>query len=773
MKLRGAEEMKIETRRLLGAMAAFVLLSVAGPMMTSKAMAGQKARLVDIPTTPSIATFNADDINALPDISALPNAWWFHGGVEVGGRGFLNNPQRNGSLYLNQDSLAKYYEYSTIKPGPFSNIWLSTGSNDGLYQVDIGGYNIGYSDQSYYLDVSKAGELYFNFGWDQTPHVYSTSAYTPFQGIGTDNLTVNPSATNLGALPLYQTDIKIRRDTASTSLRWTPTDAWDINGDYSHLSRTGTQIDGVRFPNGATNGVEVPKPVDDTTQNYGVNGEYAGTSPWGKRFTVKLGYTGSQYTDNLSSYTVQNPLAGFLNARMPLWPSNNANGFNGTLAADLPLMSRYVGTVSYTMMRQDAEFLPMSLNAAFPLPQNSLNGAINTLLSNNIVTTQITPDLTSKLSYRYYDFNNDTQQIFFPTYIPFDGTAVNANHPIQSLAISYTKQNAGAQLNWRPVRAWNLTAEYGYERYNYTQADADVTNENSGKLSADWTPTNWFTTRASAYYANRRYENYDYPNFVRNIQFPAGLVDEWYYSSAYRQFFLDNRERWKANVAVDVVVVPGVTVTPTFKYQDDNYNLDPANQFGLDYSRSLAAGVAVMVNPDLSFVFGYMYEHYNQMVYSYTPTSDGGIGATPTTTLVKSNVNTFTAAAYYAAIPNKLDLDLRYTLSQSSDLLHFAISNGTVPSPKGDFLPNNQAWFQRLDATATYRVDQALVRQMGWKGDVKLKLRYTWERNSEMNWANDTIVPWSPLQSNTELFTTYYNPNYNVHMLAGSVVASW
>ena len=51
---------------------------------------------------------------------------------------------------------------------------------------------------------------------------------------------------------------------------------------------------------------------------------------------------------------------------------------------------------------------------AFPLPASSLNGAINTLLSNNILTTKITPDLTSKLSYRYYDFQNNTPQIFFP-----------------------------------------------------------------------------------------------------------------------------------------------------------------------------------------------------------------------------------------------------------------------------------------------------------------------------------------------------------------------
>ena len=64
--------------------------------------------------------------------------------VEAGGRFFLNNPQRNGSAYLGQKSLAKFYEYRDLRPGPFGNFWLATGTSDGLYQIDVGGKNVGY-----------------------------------------------------------------------------------------------------------------------------------------------------------------------------------------------------------------------------------------------------------------------------------------------------------------------------------------------------------------------------------------------------------------------------------------------------------------------------------------------------------------------------------------------------------------------------------------------------------------------------------------------------
>ena len=63
--------------------------------------------------------------------------------------------------------------------------------------------------------------------------------------------------------------------------------------------------------------------------------------------------------------------------------------------------------------------------------------------------------------------------------------------------MAYIKQNAGADLNWRPTKEWNLGIAYGFERYDWTRADVDVTNENSGKIYGDWKPFSWFTLRAS------------------------------------------------------------------------------------------------------------------------------------------------------------------------------------------------------------------------------------------------------------------------------------
>ena len=759
-------------------------------------------------------------VKAMESTEPVPY-WWFHGDVEVGGRFFLNNPQRNGSAYLGQQSLAKYYEYSDVRPGIFGNFRLSTGTSDGLYQIDVGGKNVGYKDQSYYLDASKAGKLYFNFDWDQTPHLYSTSAQTFYQGLGTNNLTLPPGfvrAATTAAIPgsitpfLYTTDIGIQRKTASAQIRWTPDDAWDIKGDYSHLARTGTQVDGVvgfgttgSFPYGPT---QVPRPVDDTTQNFGLNGEYVGTSPWGKRFNLKVAYNGSVYTDNMSSYTIQDPLntvpvpASGATAALSTWPSNNANGVGATLGADLPWKSRYVGTLNYTMMRQNTSFIPMSTqDPTFPLPASSLNGAINTLLFNNIITTKITSDLTNKLTYRYYNFQNNTPMVaFLQGWISYDQPAgaggIGTEAPISSLSLHYAKQNFSEGLNWRPTKQWNLGADYLYERYDWTQADVNNTQQNGGKVFADWKPTNWFTLRSSALYSQRRYGTYDYTDYVANIQNPQGILlpiassTSFFYSSAYRQMFIDNRNEWKVNLAADVVVAPGILITPTFKYQDDNYGLNNSynavnpnpnvgpGELGLQDSRSWSAGIDAnfRINADASFTVGYMYENYNQLLYNSTGGGHGANLAAPTTatafqTTDQTVVNTVTAALKWSAIPDKVDTEFRYTVSRGVDTVHLASS----PAPTGGNFPDYTTWFQRFDATASYKFDKSQVSQLGGKGELKAKVHYVFEKNSVSNWANDPVAPYDPLfASGTQaIFMALDNPNYTVHMLMASLEYKW
>jgi hypothetical protein len=347
----------------------------------------------------------------------------------------------------------------------------------------------------------------------------------------------------------------------------------------------------------------------------------------------------------------------------------------------LPWKSRYVGTLNYTMMRQDASFIPNNTNPVDQtvLPAASLNGAINTLLSNNQLTTKITPELTSKLTYRYYDFQNNTPELYFPSNPSRDYTlGTPTDESVHSLSMGYIKQNAGADLNWRPTKEWNLGVAYGFERYDWTRADVDVTNENSGKLYGDWKPFSWFTLRTSGSYGARTYDNYNYAGNVGLYQWSCPTIatcdSSEMYSSTYRQLMIDNRDQWKANVSVDLDVIHNVTISPFVKYLESKYGVDPTTQQGLQDARKTSAGVDLtyVMNPSTSFMVGYVYDWGSSLLYGINCNGSTTTGtavadcvppaAAPTTlTNDTTTVQTLTAAVRWAAIPQKLDTELRYT----------------------------------------------------------------------------------------------------------------
>ena len=72
--------------------------------------------------------YAADIVVKAEELPPVAAPWWYHYYVEVGARAFLNNPQRDGVAAFGGQSLAKYYEYSTIAPGPFMDGWASAGS---------------------------------------------------------------------------------------------------------------------------------------------------------------------------------------------------------------------------------------------------------------------------------------------------------------------------------------------------------------------------------------------------------------------------------------------------------------------------------------------------------------------------------------------------------------------------------------------------------------------------------------------------------------------
>ncbi len=854
-----------------------------------------------VAAVPFSGAFAAEKPVAAAAVPEWPQ-WYFYGGLETGDRFFGDRPgsgfgkappPANWLTPVTAQSRAKFEEYGQVLPGAFLDwINLQAGTTDGRYAYDFWGRSVGINNQSYTLDASELGRHYLSLGWDQTPHLISTSAKSIFGGTWTaltvpnsvkgalqdqlPNANANSVAgatartnieniinNNLGPL-----ELSTQRDKATAAYRYTPTPDWDFGVDYSHEHRTGLRPTGVSWgytnaavisSNRPTNIIEIPQPLNDTTQNVDAKGEYVGTTFWGTRWTTNLKYSGSLYNNDVKEIDIENPFCltcslftgvnrGPNALRWTPLPSNNVNGITSSTAVDLPFWtSRFVNTFQYNAMRQDDAFVNTGTNGlVMPpvtlggVPVGSLDGKVDTFLWNGVYTGRPTKDLQLTIRGRHYDIDNRTPSLHIDNWIWGDsgcagGTpsitgvcAPNAASARNSLPISYTKDNASGEATWRPHGASGWAGVGGgvyWERYDRHLRDVNVTNEYSGKTWVDLDPIEYVHARVSYLYGQRRYDQYNAEEFV---EVPGLQFSE--VASNMRKFDIANRNRHKAEFMLEWTPGRFVTFSPNAGLRWDDYPDDVFNPLGLRWDHSWNAGmeIAAMVQPTLKLMVSYNYEDRRLNVAGGSGGANfitGDLNGCPTSAALnpeniigpactwRSDINqryhTFMAAADWKVIPSRFDLRLEYLYARGSEAntttpcsaplivagaafgTNCAGLNTTGSNPPGVTLvdpalvnggqfPTETNTFQRFNVIGRYYVDPTVVQQMGFKGDVTIKVRYTWEKNENSNWAIDNLTPYVPTADTTELtganrslFLAAFNPNYTAQIVAVSTVLKW
>ena len=709
---------------------------------------------------------------------AEPVQWWYEGFVEIGGRFYLNNPDKS--------ALGKFYEYRDLRPGVFGN-FLYGAHRTGPDPIDIvvWGKNVGWDDQAFGLDYARPGQHYLSLLWDETPHVFGKDARTTYSGgstLTTPTLPFPPGAATVTAFNALSSgiDVKYRRDTAAAKYRWTPTDNWDITLDYSHMHREGNQrLSAITFAPPAGRGgadtrasIEFARPVDDTTQNSNLKGEYAGSTPWGKPFNLALGYGFSLYNSDFPSVTFQNPWVAANTAIDPLFnryslaPDNRAQTFNVSGGVGLPFNSRYMGTFQYSMMTQDDAFLPSTSNPLVPLAtltRSSLNGDARTTLFNNVLNTQIMPDLKSTLRYRYYDYHSNQSPVTILTNLfanPDTNNTIDA--PLTTKPLNFNKQNASADLVWRPLRWLNTGAGYEWERKSHEITGINVatlaagqfdmvTIENAVKLFADAKVGNWSTLRTSVRYGERRVNDYINPN--------AGM------NNFIRTVDAGDRDSTVAKTSWAIDVGSSVTITPVVGYRYDDYKANGVTTIGVDKLLSWNAGgdIAWTISPLASLYFSYMHDDGERRVYQNAAPSNLVLDT-------RDSTDSIVVGAKFTAIPEKLFLNANYTYTRSNSRWSSECGPGGCNAVlAATIFPDTHNINQRFDASAKYMLDPTYLRNAGFlaKAQPFIKARVVWEKNSNDSWQNmDQQLGWlvnpADLTLARSLFLGIKDPNYNV-----------
>jgi MtrB/PioB family decaheme-associated outer membrane protein len=831
------------------------------------ALLGGTLLLATLPTTLVFAQdANTSGNSAMAADVALPtkapsiNAadWYWNGIFEAGGNIFIEKPPSGfGKTSTNpfwltpktSDSNAKMDEYGKVPRGPFLDVLgINAGTKDGRFAVDFWADNVGYNNQRYRLELYEPGRQYFNLGWDQIPHLLSSSAKSIFGGVGSTQLTVDPTSRTFlqsqmnpnnqtqrncidnyingqpagpgcvlppgqPAAPMSNIELQTLREKFTAGYRNTMLDDWDFWVDYSHEHRTGTRPLGIGWgfnagagasPRPSSGSVEVPQPLDDRTQIANASGEYAGTTPWGTRWNTSLQYLGSFYSNDNKVLNVQNPFcitcngtgaglaspSGPNNLRYGLYPDNHVNGATWNAAVELPLFkTRYTSNIQYMAFRQNDPFINDISNGQVniaPYPASSLNGEVNAFLTNNVLYSRLTNDVTNTVRVRYYDRKDNTPTLAFTNYVLAD-TGRSTAQPLTREPHSYTRLNVEDDLKWQPNRAWTFGVGYFFERYTYQNGEVDSTNEPGGKAFVNWTPYSWLTWRSSVQYSQRRYDHW-----LVSTPGDAG--------AAMRQFFVQNRNQTKANGIVEIALTKDITVSPNGGVRWIEYPTDAVigasnlvtNSLGTQSDRSwnVGADFGIRITPELRATFGYNYEEHLLYMQSCCGASIPFNDSNKWSTQIAQHYNTFIVSGLWNAIPGKLDILADYVLAIANE------ANSTIGCASGNNgctgnnsagptspWPDEKNYFQRFNILAKYYVDPSVVKQMGFVGKMTLKARYTFEKNSNTNWATDNFTPYSPSAADAggaditnggrSLFLAYNNPNYTAQIVSLGLAANW
>ena len=316
---------------------------------------------------------------------------------------------------------------------------------------------------------------------------------------------------------VHQINVGIQRDAGQMDYRWTPTPAWDFQAGYTDEHRYGVQEEGMLFSSSTTTPMAaVPMPVNDYTQNAFISGEYYGISPWGMKWNGIVKYAASIYTDEYNSFTAMNPFGGPGSpgvSGVPDCPVANA-GDEAELLRLGPVGDGAEQRLQHGHRpgrRRSARLCPQPLHGDVQLqchdaerilhPHDDQQRGREWLLSpdiererdhrdrpvsvahaavepgwpdrydavNNVITTQILPNLQNKLTYRYYSDQNNTPPLTLSNWIVNDSAIASSSAssigggsyaPHTTLFQSYTKQNASEQLTWNPASWATVGRQY-------------------------------------------------------------------------------------------------------------------------------------------------------------------------------------------------------------------------------------------------------------------------------------------------------------------------
>lgn len=572
------------------------------------------------------------------------------------------------------DSNWKFGQYNGLNKSGVFGIGNFDIQGGGVYDSDdasrwrITGDNIGLETRSFTGEYKNQGQFKLNFGYDQIP-VYRNNTYqTPYQGVGTTNLTLPnwqypTTANNMrtlppGDFPFHTVEIGTQRKRVDGGFSYLFSPQWEVQASIRHEDKKGTQALGATiFTANPRQSAILPSPVNQTTEQINVSVKYTGDDGF-----AQLAYYGSLFHNDINGVNFQNPFAPGepTFGRKSNAPANQFHQFTFTGGYNFSPATKLVVNGSYGRNWQTQDFLPYTASGigVGNLPVANLNGDVETKSASLKLTHRVNSDLNFAAAYKYDERENHTP--------------INVYEFLTSDAVTGTPEHRHNAPYSKRVQQGNLDANYSFAKGHWLKVgyelqaidrwcngtwiscfDTGTTTEHTGRIDYRGTLFDKLSSRIGYAYSNRHADNYNQDNAAQAFEpnpdyslvtatglpiwgpalpyaIPGNALNQAVFPNnnpapgfasvdinGLRRFNTANRERQKAHAYFDYQVTDQLSLALGGDFRYDNY---PNSRFGLQSSRNWG------INFDGSYVFD---ENTSiQVFYSYQDINSKSAGMT-------------------------------------------------------------------------------------------------------------------------------------------------
>lgn len=428
---------------------------------------------------------------------------------------------------------AKFQEYRDIPNGLYlDSLGLRMESKDGLRRYNLLAKHLSLKDSRVTFQVNEFGKYSAELTYDRTPHLFALNGKTIFSNPSRNSFVLpDPVQTDLQALAEAGTvdvgafgdiisdlkrpvSLRVDRRKLGVKSTFTPSPNLSLYTAYTDEKRSGHKAISTAFLRG--NQVELAAPVNDDTKDLVLGAEY--TTPRG---VARLEFNHNTYTNDIDALIWDNPIrdsdapnddgvSAPERGRMGMPPDNTAQNLTFSGAYRFADRARLTGAFARGQWRQDEDFVPMTINSvlssAYPevaaLPQDSLNGKVETQLDQLAFNFDAAKSLQLTARYRRYQADNTCEAMDFAGIIISDTEVEEVERMHEP--IGYTQKNMGLDLAWKPSRKLNLRVTGEQEDWYRFHRDVNETREHILRASLDYQATDSLLVRLGTVQGRRR-----------------------------------------------------------------------------------------------------------------------------------------------------------------------------------------------------------------------------------------------------------------------------